>query len=262
MAGIALGTGDSDRDNIGYSPGSYLIDVKVLNDIGTTNSQATLRGINWVANNVNTDWGNNESSRGIDVMSMSFGSISNPGGDDQGDDGQNADARAVNAAVDAGVVAVAAIGNDGANRVTSVGAADKAITVGSIDDDNSIERDDDEIASYSNYGPRTDDGDGDSLDELKPDVVAPGSGIISAQYAAPNPLPVGDQPRASDDYTSKDGTSMACPAVAGLAALILSYDNTLTPEDVKNIIKQTAEQRGAPVALRLIIGGTINTDMA
>ena len=39
---------------------------------------------------------------------------------------------------------------------------------------------------------------------------------------------------------------MACPAVAGLAALILSYDNTLTPEDVKNIIKQTAEQRGAP----------------
>ena len=192
VAGIALGTGDSDRDNIGYSPGSYLIDVKVLNDIGTTNSQATLRGINWVANNVNTDWGNNESSRGIDVMSMSFGSISNPGGDDQGDDGQNADARAVNAAVDAGVVAVAAIGNDGANRVTSVGAADKAITVGSIDDDNSIERDDDEIASYSNYGPRADDDDGDSLDELKPDVVAPGSGIISAQYAAPNPLPVGD----------------------------------------------------------------------
>jgi len=246
VAGIALGTGDSDRDNIGYSPGSYLIDVKVLNDIGTTNSQATLRGINWVANNVNTDWGNNESSRGIDVMSMSFGSISNPGGDDQGDNGQNADARAVNAAVDAGVVAVAAIGNDGANRVTSVGAADKAITVGSIDDGNSIERDDDEIASYSNYGPRADDDDGDSLDELKPDVVAPGSGIISAQYAAPNPLPIGDQPRASDDYTSKDGTSMACPAVAGLAALILSYDNTLTPEDVKNIIKQTAEQRGAP----------------
>ena len=66
---------------------------------------------------------------------------------------------------------MAAIGNDGANRVTSVGAADKAITVGSIDDDNSIERDDDEIASYSNYGPRTDDGDEDSLDELKPDVV-------------------------------------------------------------------------------------------
>lgn len=244
VAGIALGTGDSDRENIGYSPGSYLVDVKVLNDIGTTNSGATIKGINWVANNVDTDWGNNESSRGIDVMSMSFGSINSPGGDGQGDDGQNADARAVNAAVDAGVVAVAAIGNDGQNRVTSVGAADKAITVGSIDDDNSINREDDSIASYSNYGPRTDDGDNDFQDELKPDVVGPGSGIISAEYAPLNPLPVGDQPRASDGYTSKDGTSMACPAVAGLAALLLSYDGDLTPEDVKNIIKETAEQRG------------------
>ena len=246
VAGIALGTGDSDREHIGYSPGSYLVDVKVLNDIGTTNSAATLKGINWVANNADTDWGNNESSRGIDVMSMSFGSISNPGGDDQGDDGQNADARAVNQAVEAGIVAVAAIGNDGSNRVTSVGAADKAITVGAIDEDDSIERGDDEIASYSNYGPRVSDDDGDSEDEHKPDVVAPGSGIISAEYAAPNPLPVGDENLADDSYTEKSGTSMACPAVAGLAALILSYDDTLTPDDVKNIIKITSEQRGSP----------------
>ncbi|DAC14018.1 MAG TPA: hypothetical protein D7H73_01635, partial [Candidatus Poseidoniales archaeon] len=245
VAGIALGTGDSEREHIGYSPGSYLVDVKVLNDIGTTNSAATLKGINWVANNADTDWGNNESSRGIDVMSMSFGSISNPGGDDQGDDGQNADARAVNQAVEAGIVAVAAIGNDGSNRVTSVGAADKAITVGAIDEDDSIERGDDEIASYSNYGPRVSDDDGDSEDEHKPDVVAPGSGIISAEYAAPNPLPVGDENLADDGYTEKSGTSMACPAVAGMAALILSYDDTLTPEDVKNIIKITSEQRGS-----------------
>ncbi len=246
VAGIALGTGDSEREHIGYSPGSYLVDVKVLNDIGTTNSAATLKGINWVANNADTDWGNNESSRGIDVMSMSFGSISNPGGDDQGDDGQNADARAVNQAVEAGIVAVAAIGNDGSNRVTSVGAADKAITVGAIDEDDSIERADDEIASYSNYGPRVSDDDGDSEDEHKPDVVAPGSGINSAEYAAPNPLPVGDESLADDGYTEKSGTSMACPAVAGMAALILSYDDTLTPEDVKNIIKITSEQRGSP----------------
>ncbi|RPG71319.1 MAG: hypothetical protein CBD52_005120 [Euryarchaeota archaeon TMED192] len=246
VAGIALGTGDSEREHIGYSPGSYLVDVKVLNDIGTTNSAATLKGINWVANNADTDWGNNESSRGIDVMSMSFGSISNPGGDDQGDDGQNADARAVNQAVEAGIVAVAAIGNDGSNRVTSVGAADKAITVGAIDEDDSIERGDDEIASYSNYGPRVSDDDGDSEDEHKPDVVAPGSGIVSAEYAAPNPLPVGDENLADDSYTEKSGTSMACPAVAGLAALILSYDDTLSPEDVKTIIKVTSEQRGDP----------------
>lgn len=248
VAGIALGTGDSDREHIGYAPGAYLVDVKVFNDIGTTNSAAILKGINWVANNADTDWGNNESSRGIDVMSMSFGTrdTSTPGEEDQGDDGQNAEARAVDAAVGAGIVAVAAIGNDGKNRITSVGASDLAITVGAIDEDDSVERGDDEIASYSNYGPRVSDGDDDFDDEHKPDVVAPGTDIISAEYAPPNPLPVGDEQLADDGYTEKTGTSMACPAVAGLAALILSYDDTLSPWDVKNIIRATSEQRGEP----------------
>jgi len=248
VAGIALGTGDSDRDHIGYAPGAYLVDVKVFNDIGTTNSAAILKGINWVTNNADTDWGNNESSRGIDVMSMSFGTrdTTAPGEEDQGDDGQNAEARAVDAAVEAGIVAVAAIGNDGKNRITSVGASDKAITVGAIDEDDSIDREDDEIASYSNYGPRVSDADNDFDDEHKPDVVAPGSGIISAEYSPPNPLPVGDEQLADDGYTEKSGTSMACPAVAGLAALILSYDDTLSPQDVKTIIRVTSEQRGEP----------------
>jgi subtilisin family serine protease len=248
VAGIALGTGDSDRDHIGYAPGAYLVDVKVFNDIGTTNSAAILKGINWVTNNADTDWGNNESSRGIDVMSMSFGTrdTTTPGEEDQGDDGQNAEARAVDAAVDAGIVAVAAIGNDGKNRITSVGASDKAITVGAIDERDTIDRADDLVDSYSNYGPRADDGDNDVDDEHKPDVVAPGSGIMSAEYSPPNPLPVGDEQLADDGYTEKSGTSMACPAVAGLAALILSYDDTLSPQDVKTIIRVTSEQRGAP----------------
>ena len=57
------------------------------------------------------------------------------------------DARAVNQAAEAGIVPVAAIGNDGRRRVTSVGAADQAITVGSIDDKDTIDRGDDSIAS-------------------------------------------------------------------------------------------------------------------
>ena len=108
-------------------------------------------------------------------MSMSFGSASSPtGNDDTGDNGTSAEAQAVNQAADAGIVCIAAIGNDGQRRVTSVGAADKAITIGSIDDKNSIDRNDDTIASYSNSGPRETDNDGDSEDELKPWVVAPG----------------------------------------------------------------------------------------
>ena len=85
VAGIALGTGDSRRINQGYAPGAYLVDVKVMSDAGATNSAATLRGIQWVVDNVDTDWGNNESSEGIQVMTMSFGSASPGSDDDPGD---------------------------------------------------------------------------------------------------------------------------------------------------------------------------------
>ena len=40
-----------------------------------------IKGLQWVLQNVNTDWGNNDSSEGIDVMTMSFGSGSSPVGE-------------------------------------------------------------------------------------------------------------------------------------------------------------------------------------
>lgn len=245
VAGIALGTGDSRRINQGYAPGAYLVDVKVMTDAGATNSAATLRGIQWVVDNVDTDWGNNESSEGIQVMSMSFGSGSDPGGNDPGDNGTNADARAVDAAAEAGIVPVAAIGNDGRRRITSVGASDSAITVGAIDDENTINRGDDMIASYSNSGPREDDGDDNEWDELKPTVVAPGSNIMSAQNAASSStIPGAPKPLAEDSYTQQSGTSMSCPAVAGFVAVMLQIDDELEPQEVKDLLQNNSETRG------------------
>ena len=221
VAGIALGTGDSGRVNQGYSPGSYLVDVKVMEDYGGGNSQSILAGIQWAINNRDTDWGNNASSRGIHVLSMSFGRASSAVGDNN-EDGSSAEGSLVNQASESGLVCVAAIGNDGANNVNSVGAADTAITVGWLDDKNTIDRSDDSISSNSNYGPRTDDEDGDSWDEMKPWVVAPGSNINSAQHAESSGIiPGSEVNRASDDYTQKSGSSMSTPAVAGLVAIML-----------------------------------------
>ena len=220
VAGIALGTGDSSRINQGYAPGSYLVDVKVMEDYGGGNSQSILAGIQWAINNRDTDWGNNGSSKGIHVLSMSFGRASTVG--DNNEDGSTAEGNLVNQASENGLVCVAAIGNDGANNVNSVGAADTSITVGWLDDKNTIERSDDSISSNSNYGPRLDDDDGDSWDEMKPWVVAPGSNINSAEHAESSGIiPGSDVNRASDDYTQLSGSSMSTPAVAGLVAIML-----------------------------------------
>ena len=51
-------------------------------------TQYSISGIQWMINNADTDWGHNSSSRGIQIGSMSFGSVSsplNPG--DEGDNG-------------------------------------------------------------------------------------------------------------------------------------------------------------------------------
>ena len=247
VAGSVVGTGDSSRVHMGTAPGAYLVDVKVLTDAGGTNSQATLNGLQWVINNANTDWGNNASSRGIQVASMSYGSASsplNPG--DQGDNGSGAEARLVNDAVNASIVCVVAMGNDGSNRVPSPASADRAISVGAATDRGTINRTNDNVADYSNTGPRLDDTDDDEWDELKPDITSFGSGIMSAtaQTGASFPGQPG-RPLAGDDYDEKDGTSMATPIASGVVAAMLQAEPSLSPQEIKDILRNSSEQRGS-----------------
>lgn len=81
-------------------------------------------------------------------------------------------------------------------------------------------------ASFSNYGSVV-------------DVAAPGAGILST-------LNAGSTVPGADSYASYDGTSMATPHVAGVAALMLAKNAALTPDQVESMLKSSA--RAFPVS--------------
>ena len=137
-------------------------------------------------------------------------------------DGETVLDTAINNMVKGGTVVALAAGNDGWYGTATIGTpgtAKDAITVGATDYLM------DYRASFSSMGPVN-----RAAPYIKPDVMAPGVGIISAYYYG--------------QYASMAGTSMACPAVAGTAALMLSGNSSLTPADVKAALMKTAVHIG------------------
>ncbi|MBY8998795.1 MAG: S8 family serine peptidase, partial [Candidatus Thorarchaeota archaeon] len=91
----------------------------------------------------------------------------------------------------------------------------------------------DQIADFSSRGPLT-------LGYPKPDVLAPGRnnyGLVPT-YGGVFGITAGTP------YAVYAGTSMACPLVAGLAALVLDANSALTPDMVKTVIQSTADDTG------------------
>ncbi len=256
VAGIALGRGGGPGDPagnmVGVAPAAGLIDVKILTALGSGWGQNLIEALEWCQDNRDTPWpgASSEDYHGIDIISISLG-------DGEDDDGQSADAREVNATVDSGIVVIAASGNNNGEAINSPGSADRAITVGAVDDSGTVDRSDDDIWFGSNYGPRADDGDENTLDEFKPDVVAPGVLINSCDYA------VGEDQEYLG-YVNKTGTSMATPHVAGLAALLLQANHSLIPgplageeeeeleqNPVKRVLRERATPKGEPYDIEL-----------
>jgi subtilisin family serine protease len=230
-AGTAMGTGGMDGMYMGIAPDARLIDVRIT--LGRGGS--ILAGVEWCLDNINTDWNNNgpDDFDGIDVISISIG-----GGDDA--DGSSPTSQLINQLVDAGAVVLVAVGNDGPNNrgISDVAAADKAITVGNLDTQGTVDRSDDEVHTTSSRGPRRDDDDDDLYDELKPDVVAPGVDITAPRFSV-----VGQR---GNGYDSNSGSSLSCPHVSGICALMLEANPALNPLEIKKILHDTAEAMGEP----------------
>ena len=93
----------------------------------------------------------------------------------------------------------------------------------------------DEISLFSSLGPT---GEVDGSERIKPDVIAPGEPIISS--FAEDGSNVDDTTKVSATHFKLQGTSMSAPHVAGIIALMLERNNTLTAAQMKAAIRNNA----------------------
>lgn len=101
------------------------------------------------------------------------------------------------------------------------------------------------MAAFSSRGPSF-----FGQDVIKPDVTAPGVNILAAWPPKTSPTTIeSDKRRVLFNIIS--GTSMSCPHVSGLAALIISVHRRWSPAAIKSALMTTAytvDNRGAPIA--------------
>ncbi|MFI7417905.1 S8 family serine peptidase [Nonomuraea sp. NPDC049684] len=211
VAATVAGSGaGSDGSRKGVAPGARLVIGKVLADSGSGSVSDIIAGMEWAA-----------TEEKAKIVSMSLG------GDPT--DGTDPLSQSVNdLSASTGALFVIAAGNDGPGKETigAPGAAASALTVAATDKS-------DQLASFSSRGPRAVDG------ALKPDIAAPGVGIVAARAAGTSlGSPVDDL------YSSLNGTSMATPHVAGAAALLAQQHPSWDGQRLKAALMSTAKDAG------------------
>lgn len=210
VAGTIAQSTNNARGVSGVAFDASIMPVKVLGRDGAGSYSAIANGIRWSADN------------GAHVINMSLGA-SNPAKTLE-------DALAY--AHGKGVTIVAAAGNDGQNAVSYPAAYDAYVIAVSAT------RFDERLAGYSNYGSSIDlaaPGGDVAVDQNRDGYV---DGVLQNTFN-PDTKNTGDF-----GYYFFQGTSMAAPHVAGVAALVASQGVT-DPLQVRDILQLSAEDKGA-----------------
>ncbi|MFX0108849.1 MAG: S8 family serine peptidase, partial [Candidatus Hodarchaeota archaeon] len=229
-ASIAAGNGNrSEGLYSGIAPGATILSGKV-----------TLGGLfaspSWIVSGI--EWA---SSRGADIILLPFNTFGAPG---------DAVSIAVEEATRKGILVVAASGDDGPDYLTimSPGGSAEVLTVGAYDYEKQ------RVPDFSGRGP--------SLSMLtKPDLVAPGVGIVGAKAGAGlaslgfGDINLGDLgdlgglggllggglgDDLDDDYVIADSTTASAAVVAGAAAILMEAFDRATPIVISNVLRDTA----------------------
>ena len=235
----------------GSAPAVKFIDIRVLGRTGVGYTSDVIAGIDFAIANRKT--------YGIRIINLSLGHAVA--------ESYQTDplCLAVERAVNAGIVVVTSAGTYGMTPagqkvlggITSPGNSPVAITVGALDTKGTADRSDDAVAPFSSWGPTAIDMN------VKPDVVAPGTRLVSLESAGsyiaaqyPSWHVAGSSTNA---YLRISGSSVAAGVVSGGVALLLNAQPSLSPAQVK-----VALQTGARFisSAGLIGGGTGSVDFA
>jgi subtilisin family serine protease len=219
VAGL-IGAGHDNGIGIaGLAPSAELLIAKVVTKSRTIPVDAEARAIRWAVDN------------GARVINMSLGGVRDPL-DPERDTYSRLEADAVAYAVSNGVVVVAAVGNSDQAPVSPwkyasyPAALPHVLGVSAMTDTGGI-------PSFSNR------------DLIYNDLAAPGLEILSI---LPRPLTArfpqcteqGYSSCGPEEYREAQGTSFAAPQVTAAAAVLLSLNPTLHPEQVTGILQSTA----------------------
>ena len=224
---VASIAGNSDHDAsgkvYGVAPNAALVGIKAFDIDGKGTYADVIRGIDWaieIKDVIN-----------LKVLNMSF---SGPVRSYYWEDPLN---QAVMKAWQAGIVVVASAGNTGPDPMTIgvPGNIPYIITVGAMTDNYTTSiSNDDVVATFSSAGPTVEG-------FVKPDIVAPG-GHLSGLMAFDTQIAI-DHPEFHNGgrYFEMSGTSQAAAVVSGVVALMLTEDPTLSPDDVKCRLLDSAQ---------------------
>ncbi|HJW36965.1 MAG TPA: S8 family serine peptidase, partial [Actinomycetes bacterium] len=214
MAGLIAGSGQHGGP-AGVAPGVDLVDLKVAGADGATTLGQVLAAMQLA-----------DAARdrfNLRVLNVSLGAPA--------DDPATAPlTEAVERLWADGVTVVAASGNEGGG-VDAPGLDPYVVTVGAVDPAGAV-------PSWSSRGP-------DFAGRAKPDLVAPGVGLVGLRAPGSTIDLANPEARVGDHYFRGSGTSMSTAVVAGAAALVAAAHPEWGPDRVKAALTGTADPLGA-----------------
>jgi serine protease AprX len=235
MAGIiagrdqGTGPGTYATDNsrfLGMAPGSRVVSLKVADAQGNTDVSQVLAAIDWVVSH------SKDNGLNIRVLNLSFGT------DSTQDYRLDPLAHAAEVAWNKGIVVVVSAGNGGDSDRTGLAnpAYDPTVlAVGAVNTKGTADRSDDVVPTFSQRGATAEG-------KRAPDLVAPGVSVVSlrakgsfvdAKFAATGAV--------GDRFFKGSGTSQSAAVVSGASALLLSQRPWLSPDQLKDILRRSAQ---------------------